>query len=187
MKVSKINKKQLLGLSLLALTLVGLTWSLTLLTPPSSGAGWHDFTIEGNIPGQRYISNWMYSVPRLSMAGTVGWAYAFIVKQYDGVNWLTRGLVYDEGFSIAVQPDQPTNLTIMVFIYDSYASSAAQALAYTRVYVTIEGTTITNVLMTAKSALYWGEGYMVYHSYYWNTGPSSGIDYPIVLDYQAYS
>ena len=117
--------------------------------------------------------------------GGIGSIIDLTVSQYVGGEWVTRGVVEDDGFSITVQPDQPTNLTMKVQIFSPYAESVPQSLTNTRVYISISDE-IVNALMTGKSAYASGEGYIVTHSYYWDDGPEDGIDYPTTFDYQVY-
>lgn len=123
--------------------------------------------------------------PKTLTQGSAGSIVSVTVKQYDGANWLTRGVASNDDFTISVQPDQPTNITLLVYLDYGYAASVEQAKSYTRAYITIE-TVVSGTAMTQKSGTTYLEGYRITFSYLWNDGPAEGVNYAIVLDYQAY-
>jgi len=113
------------------------------------------------------------------------------IHQWDGDSWeLLQTVTTDTNWTQRVVDSQPINITVCWRLNNTLASSEAEAVSYTRVYINLTdgGTIWNNEEMNNTSSGSDASYYYGYELAHWNqTGlPTSGVTYDVATRYEAY-
>jgi hypothetical protein len=112
------------------------------------------------------------------------------VWQYNGTGWALLANFTATGGSVRVHDGWPTNFTVGIQLNSTLATSTAEAISYTRVYMNITdgGTIWNNVELNNTACSLSGSYYLLTEQGYWNTTgqPVTGVTYACSILYQAY-
>jgi len=109
------------------------------------------------------------------------------VWQYNGTDYILLANFTSSGGSVRVHDNWVINFTVGIRFNSTLASSTAEAISYTRVYMNITGIWI-NVELNNTSCTLIGNYYYLTEQGHWNqTGyPEAGVTYTCSIVYQGY-
>jgi len=110
------------------------------------------------------------------------------IHQYNGTHWNLVENFTSTGGSCRVNDEWPTNFTVSIKFNSTFASSTAEAISYTRVYMNISESVWTNAELNNTACSLVGSFYILTEQGHWNeTGkPEAGITYECSVLYQGY-
>lgn len=110
------------------------------------------------------------------------------IYQYDGSAWNLVENFTSSGGSCRVHDGWPTNFTVSIKFNSTLASSTAEAIDYTRLYMNISESIWTNEELNNTACSLVGSFYILTEEGHWNqTGkPVAGTTYECSVSYQGY-
>ena len=110
------------------------------------------------------------------------------IHQYNGSAWNLVENFTSSGGSTRVHDGWPTNFSVSIKFNSTFASSTAEAISYTRVYMNISQSVWTNEELNNTACSLIGDFYVLEEEGHWNqTGkPESGVTYECSVLYQGY-
>jgi len=110
------------------------------------------------------------------------------VWQWNGSDYMLEANFTSTGGSCLVVEDEAVKVIVSIKFNDTLASSEAEAISYTRVYMNISEGIWTNEEMNNTSCVHSGDFYWLKEEGVWNqTGyPVSGVTYECGVLYQGY-
>ena len=110
------------------------------------------------------------------------------IHQYNGTDWNLVENFTSSGGSCRVHDGWPTNFSVSIKFNSTFASSTAEAISYTRVYMNISESVWTNEELNNTACSLVGSFYILEEQGHWNqTGkPESGVTYECSVLYQGY-
>jgi hypothetical protein len=122
------------------------------------------------------VQGWQWNDTLQTGSGTGGYQQVFWVNWYD----------YTSGYYSQVEPNEKMYFQVLVLLNSTLASTPAEALARTKVYITLSGIW-NNVEMRdyaqCMSETVGGMWYVTYREY-WTTGPAANTQYVLSVQYQ---
>lgn len=126
--------------------------------------------------------------------------YYIAVYQKSAVSglWVLKANItsalYSAGYNVNINPNESIRFFSCAGINNGFATSEAEALSYTRSYITITGE-VTRTLMTDDNATEYPDGLGTYYTwavkshYYWSPSggkPIAGETYAVLFEFQGY-
>lgn len=110
------------------------------------------------------------------------------VWQWNSSQYVLEANFTSTGGSCLVEEDQPIKVVVSIKFNDTLASSEAEAISYTRVYMNISVGIWTNEELNHTSCVHNGDFYWLKENGIWNQTeyPMAGVTYECSILYQGY-